>query len=51
MTYATRQGFIRYFSAGGSLEGFVATQFSGFFKKGKAFVCKFKLGAVAETKP
>ena len=54
LIYATRQTTIKFFSAGVSLEKFVAAQFSGFLKKGlmkgKAFVCKITPPeAVAET--
>ncbi len=53
VTYATGQTFIKHLSAGGNLEDFVATRFSGFFKKelkkGKAFVNKMKPAAVADA--
>jgi len=33
ITYATGQTFIKHFSAGGDLNNFVASRFSGFFKR------------------
>jgi len=35
MEYTARQAYIKHFSASGSFEEFVATQFSGFFKKAR----------------
>ena len=49
MAYATRQASIKHFSADGSREEIVVTQFSVFFKKDTVFECKIKPEAVAEA--
>lgn len=53
VTYATGQTFMKHFSAGGTLESFVPSRFSAFFKKelkkGKSFVNTLKPESVAES--
>ena len=40
MTYEAGQTYIKHFSAGGNLEKFVVTPFSGFYKQNQTRSCR-----------